>query len=310
MNSRNLNIGLTRIKFKNNHVVYENFVKCTIKDYEFNLSYNPTLLSGSQVPLYVYSGSNGDNILYEISGSQYFGTLKDFATGSISGSEFSPYITTVGLYNDAGELLAIGKMSAPIPISSNTDQTFLIKYDTQWVEKPYFTPSITPTPSISVTPSVTPTISVTPSVTPTISGTPSMTPTVTPSASTPGTPSVTPTVTATPSKTPSVTPSVTVSVTPSKTPSPTPSPSASPAPLGECFYVVNDTSEDASVTYTDRFGVTSCSSIPAGQFTYLCVKYGTGSQIYPRSGIGCTGGTASLAIVGLATTCNDATSCF
>ena len=43
--NRSLNTGISRIKFKNNHVVYENFVKCTVKDYEYNLSYNPTLLT-------------------------------------------------------------------------------------------------------------------------------------------------------------------------------------------------------------------------------------------------------------------------
>ena len=55
MNSRTLNTGITRIKFQNNHTVYENFIKCTIKDYEFNLSYNPSLLSGSQAALFPYS---------------------------------------------------------------------------------------------------------------------------------------------------------------------------------------------------------------------------------------------------------------
>jgi hypothetical protein len=43
--------------------------------------------------------------------------------------DFSPYVTTVGLYNDAQELLAIGKMAAPMPLSANTDTTFLVKYD-------------------------------------------------------------------------------------------------------------------------------------------------------------------------------------
>jgi len=123
------------VSFKNNHVVYETFIKCTIKDYEFNTSYNPTLLSGSQGILTPYSSSINGNIVYTTSENNY-GILKDFTTGSISGSEFSPYVSTVGLYNDTNDLLAVGKMATPIPISSNTDMTFLIKWDINFKDIP------------------------------------------------------------------------------------------------------------------------------------------------------------------------------
>lgn len=143
--------NITNIKFKNNHVVYETFIKCTIKDYEFNTSYNPTLLSGSQGVMTPFSSSNSSNIVH-ITPQDSFGILKDFATGSISGSEFSPYVSTVGLYNDAQELIAVAKMAEPIPISSNTDQTFLIKWDINYKDIPLsssvnLTPSPTPTPA-------------------------------------------------------------------------------------------------------------------------------------------------------------------
>lgn len=132
---------IDNISFQNNHIVYENFVKCTIKDYEYNASYNPTLLSGSQGLLIPYSSSNNSDIVY-ISSEDNFGILKDFSTGSISGSEFSPYVTTVGLYNDAQDLLAVAKMASPIPIPSNTDMTFLVKWDTNFISKsPLYIPS-------------------------------------------------------------------------------------------------------------------------------------------------------------------------
>lgn len=215
MNVRTINTNITNVKFKNSMVVYENFIKCTIKDYEMNLSYNPTLLSGSQGLLVPYSASNGGDIIY-VNQEANYGILKDFVTGSISGSEFSPYVSQIGLYNDAGDLLAVAKMAAPMPLSSNTDMTFLVKYDTVWVDKPYFTPSPTPSPSPSFTPTVTPSISVTPTVTPSISisNTPSVTPTPTISVSV--TPSVTPSISVSgPATSPSPTPSVTPTVTPS-----------------------------------------------------------------------------------------------
>lgn len=87
------------ILFLNEHIIYEKMIKCTVKDYEFNLSYNPTL---------------------SVSGS-----VKSFATGSF----FHPYVTTVGLYNDNNDLLAVAKFGQPIPVSQDTDTSYLIKLD-------------------------------------------------------------------------------------------------------------------------------------------------------------------------------------
>lgn len=47
----------------------------------------------------------------------------------VSGSSFAPYITTIGLYNDAGQLLAIGKLAQPIKKRSDVDMNFLIRLD-------------------------------------------------------------------------------------------------------------------------------------------------------------------------------------
>jgi hypothetical protein len=47
----------------------------------------------------------------------------------VSGSTFAPYITTIGLYNDAGQLLAIGKLAQPIKKRSDVDMNFLIRLD-------------------------------------------------------------------------------------------------------------------------------------------------------------------------------------
>ena len=48
---------------------------------------------------------------------------------AVTGSEFRPYATTVGIYNDADELLVVGKLSTPYPIPPNTDMTFVIRWD-------------------------------------------------------------------------------------------------------------------------------------------------------------------------------------
>jgi len=88
--------------FSSSLTIYETQYKCTAGENEFNFSLNPTLLSGS----------NND-------------TLYSFATSSL----FQPYVTTIGLYNEAQQLLAVGKLSQPLPLSPTTDTTILINID-------------------------------------------------------------------------------------------------------------------------------------------------------------------------------------
>jgi hypothetical protein len=91
-----------KIDFLSSLTIYENQYKCVINENEFLFSQNPTLLSGSL-------------------DDQYY----DFVTSSI----FTPYITTVGLYNDSNELLLVGKLSSPIPISKQNDTTIIVNFD-------------------------------------------------------------------------------------------------------------------------------------------------------------------------------------
>ena len=48
----------------------------------------------------------------------------------ITGSDFSPYVTTIGLYNRSNELVVVGKLPRPLPISLHTDTTYMINFDT------------------------------------------------------------------------------------------------------------------------------------------------------------------------------------
>jgi hypothetical protein len=123
-------LNISNISFKNKYTIYENNIKCAIKDYEYNTSQNPTLRSGSTQFIYLdnnewienttlplnYSGSYYTNPSYE---------LKSFVTSS----DFNPYLTTIGLYNDSNQLLAIAKLAQPLPLSNKTDTTILIKLD-------------------------------------------------------------------------------------------------------------------------------------------------------------------------------------
>jgi hypothetical protein len=67
----------------------------------------------------------GSNNSFTLTGS-FDTTVKDFATGSF----FQPYVTAIGLYNDENELLMVAKLGKPIVLSSDTDMTFIVRYDT------------------------------------------------------------------------------------------------------------------------------------------------------------------------------------
>lgn len=90
--------------FSSSYDILETQYKCTIRADEFNNSLNPSLL--------VSTTSNES--LY-----------KNYVTSS----DFSPYITTVGLYNDNRELVAVGKLSQPLPTSQATDTAIFINID-------------------------------------------------------------------------------------------------------------------------------------------------------------------------------------
>lgn len=88
--------------FQSSRTIYETQYKCTIRPEEFNFSLNPSLISGSTE-----------------------GTVYNFVTGSY----FSPYVTTVGFYNENQELLMVAKLGQPLPTSQTTDTTILVNID-------------------------------------------------------------------------------------------------------------------------------------------------------------------------------------
>lgn len=89
------------IKWKSNLPVYTHNYHCRVKANELNYSLNKTAIDTN-------TGQIEDNI---------------------TGSAFQPYVTTIGLYNDANELIAVAKTPTPIPKSTNTDMSFHIQLD-------------------------------------------------------------------------------------------------------------------------------------------------------------------------------------
>jgi hypothetical protein len=100
--------------FSSSHTIYETQYKCTARENEFNFSQNPTIASGST--------ANSSSVGTFYSPDQY---VYNFTTASY----FTPYVTTVGLYNESYQLLAVGKLAQPLPLSQVTDTTILVNLD-------------------------------------------------------------------------------------------------------------------------------------------------------------------------------------
>ena len=96
---------LNTLKYKNTHLITENEYQCTVDENEFEFT---------------------TNITARKKGKSFENELANFATGS----NFKPYITTIGLHDDNGNLLVVGKLAQPVKVSSETDTTFVIRYDT------------------------------------------------------------------------------------------------------------------------------------------------------------------------------------
>jgi hypothetical protein len=85
--------------FSSSIIIHETQYKCIIKENEFNYTLNPSI------------------------------TNEDLIKPQFTGSYFNPYVTSVGLYDDNKNLLAIAKLSKPLPLSSTTDTNILINLD-------------------------------------------------------------------------------------------------------------------------------------------------------------------------------------
>jgi hypothetical protein len=88
--------------FTSEITIYQNEYRCHVNENDFNYTTNPSAIISSTTGSYL---------------------------DAITGSDFRPYATCIGLYNERNELLVVGKLSQAYPIPPNTDLTFVVRYD-------------------------------------------------------------------------------------------------------------------------------------------------------------------------------------
>lgn len=94
------------ITFRRENTLYEHEIVCKIPASQFNFSTNPTLKLNNDTDIEKF---------------------KPFVTGS----DFRLYFTTIGLYNDNYELLAIAKLANPLPKYEDKDMNIIVKFDVE-----------------------------------------------------------------------------------------------------------------------------------------------------------------------------------
>jgi hypothetical protein len=97
------NFEISTISFLAETTIYQKEYRCHISENDFNCTQNPSAIK---------IGTTGS------------------LSNNLTGSDFRPYATCIGLYNERNDLLVVGKLSMPYPIPPNTDMTFVVRYDT------------------------------------------------------------------------------------------------------------------------------------------------------------------------------------
>jgi len=122
ISSSNDEAGDWTINYKGTHTIYENEVMVRVPMGTCNVSVNPSA---------TYRPATGDDNNCNAAGAsaeKYNGPGEFRKTMFVSGTAV-PYITTIGLYNQEAQLLAVGKMAEPIQKRNDIDMNFVLRWD-------------------------------------------------------------------------------------------------------------------------------------------------------------------------------------
>ena len=129
------------LNYRSTHTIYQHEYIVISPAGKHNASLNPSATFGRSGRYSVGVGIEkkdysffppGDN---PSGGYNSTGSFKSFYEATqhyenfVTHSEFRPYITTIGLYNDAGECLAVGRTSRPIKNDDKMDMSFVVRFD-------------------------------------------------------------------------------------------------------------------------------------------------------------------------------------
>lgn len=140
------------LEYRSTQTIYETEVLLSVKAGEFNYSQNPSAVEVKVSGSYLFETTPITNVspartirIKEISDIQQrrfysgsinptkVGTWNDYFNSSSvdpTGSYLAPFVTTIALYDDDGDMVAIAKLPQPIKNLPDYDLNFLIRFDT------------------------------------------------------------------------------------------------------------------------------------------------------------------------------------
>lgn len=118
------------LNFRSTKTIYENEILLSVLESEFNVSQNPTAVD------YDADGTFGKIKLHSIQSSvnpnvfSGFGEYDYSSSLDTTGSYLAPYITTIGLYDDDLNMVAVAKLPQPIKSLPDYPLNFIVRFDT------------------------------------------------------------------------------------------------------------------------------------------------------------------------------------
>ena len=130
------------LQYRSTRTIYENEIFISVLESEFNVSTNPTALVGETYDTesvnYTYKNYDGSTGITTINYynlnyariNPLFWEYDFSASNDPTGSYLAPYITTIGLYDNEMNMVAVAKLPQPIKSLPDYPLNFIIRFDT------------------------------------------------------------------------------------------------------------------------------------------------------------------------------------
>jgi len=118
------------LNFRSTKTIYENEILLSVLESEFNVSQNPTAVD------YDADGKFGKIKLHSIQSNvnpnvfSGFGEYDYSSSLDTTGSYLAPYVTTIALYDDDLNMVAVAKLPQPIKSMPDYPLNFIVRFDT------------------------------------------------------------------------------------------------------------------------------------------------------------------------------------
>lgn len=120
-----------QLDYRSTTTIYENEIFLEVLPNEFNISQNPSSVDDGK--FIKYNNFTSSYALNQPTSSIVTGGFGDYYESSSvdpTGSYLAPFVTTIGLYDDNGAMVATAKLAQPIKNLPDYPLNFLIRFDT------------------------------------------------------------------------------------------------------------------------------------------------------------------------------------